>query len=382
LDFSPAADTWIVSLMQETSVHDEFIAPLYRSPARFTFGGAVPRSDQKPDRFPSFVLLRECILAGQDNWDEKQKCQECPTVKSSGFATEIITRHKILNSFRWSGSTVAPTRILFNTLDVGVRSCAYGGNDGGPHPAWWLTSGEVSLHEKDKQSAMARTGGSGHPSLLEQRIQAHPNADITDAMGLSAGAIYRYVESKEALFDLVVRAGAGMQVDASKLSPPLVTPRPGATLAFLRETLKREGRIACLQTALSRPKVEDVADEFGRIVRELYAKTAQFRVGIKLLDRSALDWPELAELWSGHWRAGLVSQLSRYLDLRISQHLLSTVPDIKAWARFVIETVAFFCASPSLRSVSHADERRGCRGNGRACPGPCDEWRNSRKARK
>jgi len=167
-------------------------------------------------------------------------------------------------------------------------------------------------------------------------------ADITDSMGLSAGAIYRYVESKEALFDLVVRAGAGMQVDASKLSPPLATPRPGATLAFLREALKREGRMASLSTALARRKVEEVADEFESIVRELYAKTMQFRVGIKLLDRSALDWPELAALWSGHWRAGLVNQLSRYLDLRISQHLLSPVPDTKAWARFVIETVAFF----------------------------------------
>jgi AcrR family transcriptional regulator len=167
-------------------------------------------------------------------------------------------------------------------------------------------------------------------------------ADITDAMGLSAGAIYRYVESKEALFDLVVSAGAGMQVDTSKLIPPLATPARGATLAFLRETLKREGRIAGLHAALARPKVDDVADEFENIVRELYAKTVQFRVGIKLLDRSALDWPELAALWSGHWRAGLVNQLSSYLDLRISQHLLPPVPDTKAWARFVIETVAFF----------------------------------------
>jgi AcrR family transcriptional regulator len=167
-------------------------------------------------------------------------------------------------------------------------------------------------------------------------------ADITDAMGLSAGAIYRYVESKEALFELVVRAGAGMQVDASKLSPPLATPRPGATPAFLRETLKREGRIASLRSALARLKVEDVAGEFESIVRELYAKTVQFRVGIKLLDRSALDWPELAALWSGNWRAGLVNQLSRYFDLRISQRLLSAVPDTKAWGRYVIETVAFF----------------------------------------
>jgi AcrR family transcriptional regulator len=103
-------------------------------------------------------------------------------------------------------------------------------------------------------------------------------ADVTEAMGLSAGAIYRDVESKEALFDLVVRAGAGMQVEASKLRPPLATPRPGATLGFLRRTLKREGHIASLHAALERPKVEDAAREFESIVRELYAKTMQFRV--------------------------------------------------------------------------------------------------------
>ena len=167
-------------------------------------------------------------------------------------------------------------------------------------------------------------------------------ADVTEAMGLSAGAIYRYVESKEALFDLLVRAGAGMKLDAVELVPPIPTPRPGATLAFLRKTLKREGRIASLHAALVRPKAEDVSGEFENIVRELYAKTAQFRVGIKLLDRSALDWPELAALWSGQWRAGLVNQLARYLDLRISQHVLSPVPDTKAWARLIVETVAFF----------------------------------------
>ena len=167
-------------------------------------------------------------------------------------------------------------------------------------------------------------------------------SDITQAMGLSAGAIYRYVESKEALFDLVVRSSTGMELETSELAPPIATPRPGATLAFLRKALKGEGRIASLDSALARVKVDDAGSEFESIVRELYQKTSQFRVGIKLLDRSALDWPELAALWSGHWRAGLVNQLSRYLDLRVSQDLLSPVPDTKAWARFVIETVAFF----------------------------------------
>ncbi len=178
--------------------------------------------------------------------------------------------------------------------------------------------------------------------FLKKGYKRTQMAEVTEAMGLSEGAIYRYVESKEALFDLVVRAGAGMEVEVSKLTPPLATPRPGATLGFLRATLKREGHIASLHAALERPKVEDATREFESIVRELYAKTMQFRVGIKLLDRSALDWPELAALWSGHWRAGLVNELSRYLDLRISQNLLSPVPDTNAWSRFVVETVAFF----------------------------------------
>jgi len=167
-------------------------------------------------------------------------------------------------------------------------------------------------------------------------------ADITKALGLSDGAIYRYVESKEALFDQVVRVGAGKDLSDDKLVLPLPTPGPGATLAFLRETLKREGRIASLEDALHRPTVEDSAAEFESIIRELYSKTARYSVGIKLLDRSALDWPELAALWSGHWRANLVEQLARYLQLRISHEVFRSVPDPRAWARLILEAVAFF----------------------------------------
>lgn len=204
--------------------------------------------------------------------------------------------------------------------------------------------------------------GAATAVFLSKGYKRTQMADIAGAMGLSAGAIYRYVESKKALFDLVVRAGAGMELEASELAPPIATPRPGATLAFLRKTLKREGRIASLDLALTRTKADAAGGEFESIVRELYRKTSQFRVGIKLLDRSALDWPELAALWCGHWRAGLVSQLSRYLDRRISQQLLSPVPDTKAWARLIVETVAFFALHrhydpfPTAMSESVAEE--------------------------
>lgn len=184
--------------------------------------------------------------------------------------------------------------------------------------------------------------GAATEVFLRKGYRRTQMADVTKAMSLSAGAIYRYVESKEALFDLVVRAGAGMKLEAGELVPPIATPQPGTTLAFLRKTLLREGRIGSLEHALKRRKVDACTAEFEGIVRELYRRTLQFRVGIKLLDRSALDWPELAALWSGQWRGSLVNQLAHYLDLRIAEQCFEAVPDSKAWARFVVETVAFF----------------------------------------
>ncbi len=167
-------------------------------------------------------------------------------------------------------------------------------------------------------------------------------ADVTQAMGLSPGAIYRYVESKEALFDLIVRAGAMPEQSFNNLKLPIATPKPGATVRFLRETLQREGRIKSLESALNRKSVDNPKKELEGIIRELYSRIARYHVGIKLLDRSALDWPQLAELWSGQLRAGLVEQLATYLQRRIDGGLLRPIPSPSAAARLIIETVAFF----------------------------------------
>ena len=167
-------------------------------------------------------------------------------------------------------------------------------------------------------------------------------ADVTEAMGLSPGAIYRYVESKEALFDLVIRAGATPEQPFDNLKLPILTPKPGATVRFLRETLHREGQIKSLESALSRKSVDDPKEELAGIIRELYSRIARYHVGIKLLDRSALDWPQLAELWSGQLRGALVEQLASYIQQRIDGRLLRPIPSPRATARLIIETVAFF----------------------------------------
>ncbi len=167
-------------------------------------------------------------------------------------------------------------------------------------------------------------------------------ADVTQAMGLSPGAVYRYVESKEALFDLVVRAAAPLGVTPADLTLPLPTPPPGATLEFLRQVLQQEGRFPTLEAALTRTIVDAPRAELERIIRELYTITARHHRGIKVVERSALDWPDLAALWFGGVRGRLIDQCTRYLTLRTSQRLLRPVPDVPAAARLIIETTAFF----------------------------------------
>jgi AcrR family transcriptional regulator len=187
-------------------------------------------------------------------------------------------------------------------------------------------------------------------------------ADVTRAMGVSPGAIYRYVESKEALFDLVVHASVSTDIELADLPLPIPTPPPGHTLAFLQEAFQRHGRMAALETALICPTENDPRVELEGIVRELYATLARYRQGIKVIERSALDWPELADLWFKGARHGLIDRLQRYLILRSGQGALRAVPDTLAAARLIIETCAFFALhrhydpSPTLLDDAVAEE--------------------------
>jgi len=178
--------------------------------------------------------------------------------------------------------------------------------------------------------------------FIEKGYRRTQMEDVTKAMGLSPAAVYRYVESKEALFDLVVRAGSMPGQPITGLKLPVPTPKPGSTVRFLRETLQREGRIQSLDAALKRDAVDNPNQELEGIIRELYSRVARYQVGIKLLDRSALDWPRLADLWSGQLRATLVEQLAAYLQRRSDRGLLRRVPSPRATARLIIETVGFF----------------------------------------
>jgi len=175
--------------------------------------------------------------------------------------------------------------------------------------------------------------------FIEQGYRRTQMADIAEALGVAKGTLYLYVESKDALFDLVVRCADGEDPLPELAALPLATPRPGTTVAYVRDRLAANQEIPALTAALQRTRVSDARAELEAIVGQLYDTLARHRRGIKLLDRSAVDHPELAGLWFERARGGMHAALVAYLAARIDRRLLRRVPDVAIAARMLLETV-------------------------------------------
>jgi AcrR family transcriptional regulator len=190
--------------------------------------------------------------------------------------------------------------------------------------------------------------------FLEQGYRRTQMADVAARMGVAKGTVYLYVESKEALFDAVVRHADRREPIGLPEQLPVPTPPPGATLETVRKRVAETG-LPVLVEALARRRVTDVRAELEAILHELYALLSEHRVGIKLLDRCAHDHPELAAAWYGSGREGVQELLRRYLEDRIRRRRLAAVEDVAVTARIVLETAVFWAVhrhwDPSPQAV-------------------------------
>jgi len=166
--------------------------------------------------------------------------------------------------------------------------------------------------------------------------------DIASSLGVAKGTLYVYVESKEALFDLVARCADTVPTFEPVPRLPIPTPKRGTTLAYIKKRLAQNQDLPALAAALIRTQTIPVREEFQEIVREMYDTVDRNRHGLKLLDRSAKDLPELAGLWFEGARGGLVAALTQYLDREIRKGTMRRVTDVTVAARLIIETVVFW----------------------------------------
>jgi AcrR family transcriptional regulator len=198
--------------------------------------------------------------------------------------------------------------------------------------------------------------------FLDQGYRRTQIADVAARLGVAKGSIYTYVESKEALFDCALRYADHAESIELPERLPVPTPLPGATLAMVEERVADEGALPALAAALARARVSDVDAEFEAILAEVYDALAQRRTAIKLLDRCAADYPELAKHWYRAGREGTLSLLTRYLDDRARRGRLRRFEDGAVAARILLETLVFWAVhrhwDPSPQAVDEDSAKR------------------------
>jgi AcrR family transcriptional regulator len=178
--------------------------------------------------------------------------------------------------------------------------------------------------------------------FADQGYKRTQMADVARELGVATGTLYNYVEGKDALFDLCLQRAFVSDPPPLPEKFPVPTPDPGSVAEHVRERLARAGGTPKLVDALRRSEVEDPAGELSDLVHELYAFLADNADGIRLIERSAADRPDLAAIYFRRARGGLIERWRRYLEARIGAGVFLAVPDLETAARLLIESVAWF----------------------------------------
>ena len=166
-------------------------------------------------------------------------------------------------------------------------------------------------------------------------------SEVAAEAGVSQGTLYNYVQSKTALFYLLVDRGLSRRLPAPG-HLPVPTPPMGAILRRLQEQIARTFALPRLDAALSRRRVVDAGAELHAILSKLYTRTEDTRLGAAAIERSALDLPELAAFFFGTVRADLLERLTRYIQRRMHSAHFRRVPDAAVAARVMLETITWF----------------------------------------
>ena len=164
--------------------------------------------------------------------------------------------------------------------------------------------------------------------------------------GLSEAALYRYVDSKEGLFVLAIRHALLLEPLPGAGDPdgqvPLRTPSLDKMIQTAREFVAAEVPFGALAVALDTADPADPRAELEQVMRELFTLEEQTARAADMIERSARELPELADLLHAGLRRPVHDALTQYLGSRVKAGKLRATPDTAATARLVLETLTWF----------------------------------------
>jgi AcrR family transcriptional regulator len=166
-------------------------------------------------------------------------------------------------------------------------------------------------------------------------------SDVSAALGLSHGALYTYVDSKQALLYLALLRAVQPEA-VNTLAIPVTAPPTQEVVALVKAWAAGQTVLPAAGQASGYPAARLIDQELGGVIDALYGFIERHRQVLKLVARCAADLPELAQWYFVQQRRAMLEQLGEYLRQRIRAGELSPVPDVPAAARFIVETIAWF----------------------------------------
>jgi AcrR family transcriptional regulator len=183
-------------------------------------------------------------------------------------------------------------------------------------------------------------------------------AHVSDRLGVSVGTIYRYVDSKEALFHLAVLQAIGEL--PHDLPLPLKVTGFAETARRLRKVVAADRLWDRLEAALAAPAPADVHAEARAIAEQLYESMSRRAPIIQLLDRCAHEIPELTEIFDRRVREPLMRDLTAWVRNR-GLAANATRPSAGALARGAMEAIAWLAKTrrgdPTAAGMAEDDAR-------------------------
>lgn len=193
-------------------------------------------------------------------------------------------------------------------------------------------------HDRFEQLIKAATA-----TFIERGYRQTQMADVARAIGVAKGTLYGYVDSKEALFDAAVRFSDRPEDQPAVADLPLHTPPIDATVHYVQARLAAESADMVLVAIVAGAQTfDDPADELPAALDDLYLRLERNRRAIKLVDRCAAEYPELAQVWFGGGRWAQHQLLAELIRRRIGDGSYRPVDDVDVAARFILETIVFW----------------------------------------
>lgn len=166
-------------------------------------------------------------------------------------------------------------------------------------------------------------------------------ADVAREMGIALGTVYSYVESKDALFGLVVDR-AFIEGPWPDLELPVPTPTPAELLERTRLQLEHFTALPRLEAAQGLRHGEDPRSELRDVLEEIWDLILKTRLAADMIERSARDWPELSELFYSQIRRDLFGRLDAYFASQTRRGRFRSDGDPTMIARTALETITFW----------------------------------------